>query len=104
MRFFASEVSLYRCPYINFAYVSINGSVASTDFASPFTDGMFRLDKSLGWTPRCNTLDSVATWASDAFYDSSIDRLRVGWLVRSHEERNCSNLGPTQGHLSPSIL
>jgi len=25
-------------------------------------------------------------------------------LVRSHEERRCSNLGPTQSRISPSIL
>jgi len=36
------------------------------------------------------------------------DRLRVGWpqgfLMRSHEERRCSNLGPTRSRISPSIL
>ena len=27
-----------------------------------------------------------------------------GWLLRSHEDRRCSILGPTESRISPSIL
>ena len=30
--------------------------------------------------------------------------LEIDRLVRSHEERRCSNLGPTQSRISPNVL
>ena len=54
-----------------------------------------------------------ATWKRDVSGERHMgpagvvhtDTIRVGWpLVRSHEERICSILGPTQSRISPSIL
>ena len=45
-----------------------------------------------------NTRHTVIVWD---FGEKKIDRLKVGWP--SHVERRCSNLGPTQSRISPSI-
>ena len=72
-----------------------------------------RLKDLLGSVTRVNKkkcLQEASVWGGGAFIRAMTDSGLVGRknflirLVRSHEERRCSNLGPTQSRISPSIL